>query len=201
MTRYGFLIALLASTSIAFAANSKISEHAVYPITKKGYPKLYAQWGAKKINEVNALMPLAAAKVAASPECNKVDLVELSSQRSSPTGDIVFFADCQNGKRFYVSKAELTMKSGAPQSQEAKMRAVTDQQAIAACDRAIKAQLTNPMTFDKKFGSNSVYRAPSTGNIAVEFTFEAKNNFGGALPHKARCVINDKGLQDAIITK
>lgn len=200
MKLFSLLLVLVVVPFIAAAANPKISEHAVYPITKKGYPKLYAEWGAAKIKEVNSLMPIAAEKVASSAECNKVDLVELSGQRSSPRGDIVFFVDCENGKRFYVSKAELKSAS-ALQSQDKKMSRISNQQVTEACEKAIKTQLTNPMTFDKKFGTNSVYRAPTTGNIAVEFTFEAKNNLGGVLPHKARCVFDDKGLQDAIISK
>jgi len=200
MKHSSLLLVLVAIPFTAVAANPKISEYAVNPITQKGYPKLYAEWGAAKIKEVNSLLPLAAEKIASSTECNKVDLVELSGQRSSPHGDIVFFVDCANGKRFYVSKAELKSTS-APQSQEMKMSSISDHQATEACEKAIKAQLTNPMTFDKKFTTNSVYRAPSTGNIVVEFTFEAKNNLGGGVPHKARCVFNDKGLQDAIISK
>lgn len=200
MKYLALLLMLVAIPFTAAAANPKISEDAVYPITKKGYPKLYAEWGAAKIKEVNSLMPLAAKKIASSAECNKVDLVELSGQRSSPRGDIVFFVDCANGKRFYVSKAELKSAS-APQSQEKKMSNISNQQATDACEKAIKVQLTNPMTFDKKFGTNSVYRAPTTGNIIVDFTFEVKNNLGGVLPHKAHCVFNDKGLQDATISK
>lgn len=193
-------LALALIPFFAIAANPKISEYAVSPITKKGYPKLYAEWGHTKIKEVNTLLPLAAEKVASSPECNKVELVELSVQRSSPRGDIVFFVDCANGKRFYVGKTELKNAS-TPQSQEKKMRGISNQQAMAACDKAIKAQLTNPISFDKKFGTNSVYRAPTTGNIAVEFVFVAKNNLGGELPRKARCVFNDKGLLEASISK
>lgn len=196
----GLLLALATIPIFAIASNPKISEYAVSPITKKGYPKLYAEWGATRIKEVNALLPLAAEKVASSPECNKVELVELSGQRSSPRGDIVFFVDCANGKRFYVGKAELKNASTL-QSQEKKMSSISNQQATDACDKAIKAQLTNPITFNKRLGTSSVYRAPTTGNIAVEFVFEAKNNLGGELPHKARCIFNDKGLQEALISK
>lgn len=196
----GLALALAAIPFFAIAANSKISEYAVSPITKKGYPKLYAEWGGTKIKEINALLPLAAEKVAASPECSKVELVELSGQRSSPRGDIVFFVDCANGKRFYVGKTELKDTS-TPQSQEKKMGSISNLQATEACDKAIKAQLTNPISFNKRFGTNSVYRAPTTGNIAVEFVFEAKNSLGGELPHKARCVFNDMGLQEALISK
>jgi hypothetical protein len=202
MKKVGTLL-LLASLSLstsAFAANPKIAEYAVSPITQKGYPKLYAEWGAAKIKEVNGLQPLAAEKVSASSECDKVEIVGLSTQRSSPKGEIVFFVDCANGKRFYVSKTELKSASSV-QSQEKKMSRLSDQQSTEACERAIKAQLANPMTFSRNFGTNSVYRAPSTGNVVVEFVFDAKNNIGNELPHKARCVFNDQGLQEARISK
>lgn len=196
-----WILLFLASFSItAIAANPKIAEYAVSPITQKGYPKLYAEWGAEKIKEVNELMPLAAEKIAASSECDKVEIVGLSTQRSSPNGDMVFFVDCLNGKRFYVSRAELKSTSSV-QSQEKKMSEFSNQQATEACEHAIKTQLTNPMTFSKIFGSSSVYRAPTTGNIVVDFTFDAKNNLGNELPHKARCVFNDQGLQEAKISK
>ena len=64
--------------------NPKIASHAVIPITQKGYPKLYASWGAAGVKRINELMPLAAEKAAASPECDKVDLVEISQTRSIP---------------------------------------------------------------------------------------------------------------------
>lgn len=179
---------------------AKIGPHAVIAYDQKNYPKFFAQWGADGMAKINKLMPLVARKAAASPECDLVELVEFSGQRSVPRSKMVFFVDCKNGKRFYIEEAELAVAS-VPKSQTAKTAAIGDAQAILACREAIRVQLTNPLTFDTKFGTTSVYRAPTTGNVVVEFLFEAKNNFGAALPHRARCVITDRGMEEAAISK
>jgi hypothetical protein len=183
------------------ASSSKIAPHAVKPFDQKNYPKLYAEWGVAGVKRINGLMPLAAQKAAASPECDKVDLVEVSSSRSSPGKKIVYFVDCVNGKRFYIEEGELQSAIPAPQSQTAKMANLSDSQATASCEAAIKAQLENPLTFTRKLTATNIYRAPTTGNIAVEFVFESKNRLGATLPGKARCVITDRGLEDAIISR
>ena len=105
-----------------------------------------------------------------------------------------------NTKRFYIEDTELTA-AGPAQSQAAKMSALSDSQATQSCESAIKGQLTNPLTFNRKMGTTSVYRAPTTANVVVQFTFEAKNNLGALLPSKARCVITDSGIEEASITK
>jgi hypothetical protein len=181
-------------------ANPKVGPDAVIPITQEGYPKLYAAWGAAGVRRINELMPRAALKAAASPECDKVDYVEISQQRSTPGKKIVFFVDCANKKRFYIEDSDLG-SGAAARSQTSKMTGTSDAQATESCESAIKAQLHNPLTFDRKFGTTSVYRAPTTGNVVVEFIFEAKNNLGALLPGKARCVLTDRGLEDAIISK
>ena len=190
---------LLSCVSIA-EAGQKISPHAVIPITQKSYPKLYAAWGASGVKQINDSMPLAANKAAASPECDKVDLVEISQNRSTPGKKIVFFVDCANQKRFYIEDSEL--KTTTPvQSQTGKMAALSDTQATSDCESAIKSKLTNPLTFNRQFGTTSVYRAPTTGNVVVQFTFESKNNLGAKLPSNARCVFTDRGIEEASISK
>ena len=181
-------------------ANPKIAPHAVMPITQKSYPKLYAAWGAAGVKRINELMPKAAQKAAAAPDCDKVDLVEISQNRSTPGKKIVFFVDCVNTKRFYIEDTELAT-SGPAQSQAAKMSSLSDSQATQSCESAIKAQLANPLTFNRKMGTTSVYRAPTTANVVVQFTFEARNNLGALLPSKARCVITDRGIEEASISK
>jgi hypothetical protein len=189
----------LGLTALVAHADPKIGPYAVVPITQKGYPKLYADWGAAGVQRINALMPKAAQKAAASPECDKVDIVEISQTRSAPGKQIVFFVDCANRKRFYISDAELAAPDPA-RSQSAKMSALTDARATENCESAVRAQLANPLTFNRKLGTTSVYRAPTTGNVVVEFTFEAKNNVGAVLPRKARCVLTDRGIEDARIS-
>lgn len=190
-------LVIAASAASVHAANPKIDKDAVQPYKQKDYPKFFAEWGAAGMKRVNELMPKAAEKVAASPECDSVDLVELSGNRSAPGKKVVFFVDCKNSKRFYVDEADL--KSDAiPESKQAKSAKFTDTAATEACEKAVKAQLHNPLTFNRK--SASVYRAPG-GNVVIEFLFEAKNNLGGVLPSKARCVATDRGLEEAVISK
>jgi len=194
------IAAALAIVGAPVVANPKIAPHAVIPITQKSYPKLYAAWGAAGVKRINDLMPKAAQKAAASPECDKVDLVELSQSRSTPGKKIVFFVDCVNTKRFYIEESELA-GAAPPQSQAAKFSSVSDSQATLNCESAIKGQLANPFTFNRKMGTTSVYRAPTTGNVVIQFTFEAKNNVGALLPSKAKCVISDRGIEEASISK
>lgn len=190
--------ALLAAEPVL--ANARIAPHAVIPVTKKSYPELYAAWGADGVRQINELMPLAAKKAAASPDCDKVDLVEISQSRSTPGKNIVFFVDCENRKRFYIGQSDLR-SSAAAQSQTGKMASLTDTQATSTCESAIKAQLRNPLTFKRQFGTTSVSRAPTTGNVVVQFSFEARNDPGGVLPSKARCVLTDRGIEEASISK
>lgn len=126
--------------------------------------------------------------------------MEISQNRSVVGKNIVFFVDCVNGKRFYVEQSELRTNAVA-RSQTGKMASLSDTQATSACDDAIKGQLHNPMTFNRKLGTNSVYRAPTTGNVVVQFNFEAKNNLGALLPSKAKCVFTDRGIEEASISK
>lgn len=193
------IAAALAIIAAPAFANPKIAPHAVMPITQNSYPKLYAAWGTAGVKRINELMPKAAQKAAASPECDKVDLVELSQSRSTPGKKIVFFVDCVNTKRFYIEDSELAATAPA-QSQTAKMSGMSDSQATLSCESAIKAQVMNPLTFNRKMGTTSVYRAPTTGNVVVQFTFEAKNNLGALVPSKAKCVITDRGIEEASIS-
>lgn len=183
-----------------YAANPKILPGAVNKITRDQYPKTFAQWGAKGVAEINRLAPLAAEKAAASSECNAVEVVDLSSQRSTPPKDIVFFVDCANFKRFYISSKDLADPTPT-MSQDMKMSRVKDSDLIKMCMNAIKGKLENPATFDPSVLSANVYRAPATGNVRVTFPFSAKNNFGAELPFNARCIINDQGLKEALISK
>jgi hypothetical protein len=163
------------------------------PMDRKTYPKAFATWGAAGVKKIDTLRKQAALKAAQSSECDKVDISELSSTRSSPPDNIVILTDCANGKRFYFNAADL-QAGGAPVSQETKMKRVSDEEAKAACENSVRASLEFPSTMSLSWGGKSVYRAPTTGNVVVTFDFDAKNRLGAELPYKARCVIDDRGL-------
>lgn len=176
----------------------KIGPYAVMPIEGEGWSKTRAAWGESWIKRINEVMPLAARKVAESDECDVVDLVGLSENRSVPRQHFEFYVDCLNGKRFYVSEDDAKSAENVV-SKNAKTAGITDGDAISACEQNVQSQLHYPSTFDRHVLATSVYRAP-TGNIAVEFDFDAKNGLGAELPHHARCVIDDRGIHPAEIS-
>lgn len=167
----------------------KIDSSAVTPITKEEYPKLYAAWGKSGFKRINDLLPLAAEKAALSPSCDKVSYVGVS-ERSVLKKEIIFFVDCENGERFYIS--ELDLKPGSVvRTQSEKTATVTDSFAISLSESAVKQRLTYPTSFNRDPWSTIVRRHKETGNITVEFDFAAINSLGAKIPNHARCIISD----------
>lgn len=191
---------LLGCVPLIASSNPKIADGAIMEITERNYPKTVAEWGRDGVRRINELLPLAAEVAASSPQCDRVEIVELSGQRSKPKSKIVFFADCANGKRFYIDAAQIESRRPA-KSQEEKTAAITDVDAISSCEAGTKRKLRNPRTFKRHAFSTSVYRAPTTGNIVVGFEFEAKNDIGTELSSKVRCVITDQGLESVEVER
>ena len=164
-----------------------------------GWEKARSQWGAAEIKRINSLMPDAARNVAASSQCQSVEIAGWAEGRSDLSKKkIVFFVDCAGGKRFYVSEDDLKSNKAAA-SQNSKTLALNDTTAIEACEKSVKKQLNYPLSYNRHWTDTSVYRAP-TGNIVVRFTFDAKNGLGGNLPQRAKCYIDDRGMQAAEIS-
>lgn len=147
----------------------EIADSAVLPITKKSYPKTFAAWGEKGIERINALMRPAAEIIASSPGCDRLDVLDLSNQRSSPPDNIVFFADCANGKRFYITEGEILAKRQVV-SQNDKSGWLEEQQLIEICQQAITVRLKRRCSF----GETSVYRAV-VGRTVVAVEFKAES--------------------------
>jgi len=169
----------------------------VIPYTEKGYPKLYATWGKKWVDDINAMMPLVVKIVAANPKCDAPSIADLSDNRSVVKQEAVFFVDCVNGERFYISQNELTEDTNV--EAESDILSGKPSQYIQPCRDMIKAQLSYPSTFDESFGSVSAFKGTS-GNMVVEIDFTAKNAIGAELPQSARCVFGTNGENEAVIT-
>jgi hypothetical protein len=169
------------------------------PMQRKNYPKTFATWGVGGVKKIDSLRKQAAFKAARSPECDGVAISELSSNRSSPPDKIVIFVDCENGKRFYFDAADV-LAGGVAQTQETKMKRISDDEAKAACEKSVRASLDFPSTMRLSWSGKSVYRAPTTGNIVVTFDFNAKNRLGAELPYRARCIMDDRGQHPPEIT-
>lgn len=166
------------------------------PYTEKGYPKLYATWGKKWVEDINTMMPLVVKRVAANPKCDAPSIADLSDNRSIVKQEAVFFVDCVNGERFYISQNELTEDTNV--EAESNMLSGKPSKYIQPCRDMIKAQLSYPSTFDESFGSVNAFKGKS-GNMVVEIDFTAKNAIGAELPQSARCVFGTNGENEAVI--
>jgi len=185
------LAALVAFNAVAFAA--PVDPNVYKPMDRKNYPKTFQKWGASGVKKIDELRKSAAQFAAGSLECDKVAISELSDSRSSPPDNIVILVDCENGKRFYLSAADIK-EARAPQSQDAKMESFTDAAALEQCQAKVRESLAFPSSMSIKWSGSNVYRAPTTGNVVASFDFDAKNSLGNELPYKARCVFDDRGM-------
>lgn len=167
------------------------------PYTEKGYPKLYATWGEKWVDDINTMMPLVVKRVAANPKCDAPSVADLSDNRSIVKQEAVFFVDCVNGERFYISQNELNEETSV--EAESDVLSGTPSQYIQPCRDMIKAQLSYPSTFNENIGAVNSFKGTSS-NMVVEIDFTAKNAIGAELPQSARCVFGTNGENEAVIT-
>lgn len=164
----------------------KIADDAVMPITENSYPKTYTTWRAEGIARINALMQPAAELVAASPGCDKLEILGLSD-RSSPPNNIVFYADCSNGNRFYITEDDV-INSRKVASQNDKSKWLDDQQLVEISHEAIKGRLKVPCSFLR----SDVYRAV-VGRTVVTVEFSVA---GDAEPNIAKCYFDGLSLKE-----
>jgi hypothetical protein len=183
---------------VAIDVSNKVNPDGAFLIEGDGWEKSRRQWGTTWIKRINKAMPKALAKAAQSPECDYAELAGLSD-RSEPRKRIVFYVDCRNEKRFYVSEDDI-LGAAPVVSKQTQTASISDATAIQGCERSVKSQLNYPLTFDRHYLDTSVYRADG-GNIVVQFVFDAKNALGAELPQRARCVIDDEGFSPAEITR
>ncbi|GDY37682.1 hypothetical protein [Acidovorax sp. NB1] len=167
-----------------------IAEYAVIPITEKNYPKTYAAWGALGVERINALMQPAAEIVASSPGCDRLELLELSNVRSSPPDNIVFFADCKNGRRFFITESDVAAKRQVV-SQNDKSKWLGDQQLLEIAQEEIKARLQS----DCHFGDSTAYRAVA-GRTVVSVEFKTLSGPAPGSRGVAKCYFDGLSLTE-----
>ena len=165
---------------------------------KKAYPKLYKKWGEKSVKEMNGYLPRIAEHVAREDSCDTVESVDISDARSNPKAkQMVFFVDCRNGKRFFVSTDDLNSGRKSTAEQDKK---IDNSDAISQCDAAIKAQLNHPGTFDPHL-LDTATGVNQNGNVLVTRGFTAKNGLGMQIDYRAYCVITGNKVEVSIEQK
>lgn len=163
-----------------------ISENAVIPITKDSYPQTYEIWGTDGVERINSLMQRAAEAVASSPGCDKLETLGVSD-RSAPPGSIVFYADCTNGNRFFITEEDI-LEGRKTVSQNEKSKWLTDGQLVEISQEAVRVKLQHPCTFLRW----SVYRAV-VGRTVVTVEFRVANGAGAGV---AKCYFDGLSLKE-----
>lgn len=164
-----------------------IAESAVLPITRESYPRTYAAWGDEGVRRINELMQPAAEIVASSPGCDRLESLVLSEQRSAPPDNIVFFADCANGVRFFITEEEV-LAGRQSISQNDKSKWLDEQQLVEICREAINARVGGSC----RFGPADVYRAVAGRTvITLDFSSGAESN---GTARRAKCYFDGLSL-------
>lgn len=176
-----------------------IDKYAIYPMEKSDWAETYQKWGDKWMKRLNSMQHDVAKKVSYSPECDKVDIVGLDTFNSVPKKKAVFFADCANGKRFFIADSDLVSDEPAISLQSKNSR-IKDHEAYSICERKIKSGLNFPESYKTSITSKSIYRS-KFGNIATTIDFSAKNAFGILSSYRARCVFDETGIVEPEISE
>jgi hypothetical protein len=72
------------------------------------------------------------------------------------------------------------------------MTALTDVEALNACEAKVRSGLPHPSSLQRSLASTGVTRAP--GSHVVSFDFEALNGLGFPLALQAECVFDEHRL-------
>lgn len=181
-------IAVLFFVTLSANAAAPISSSALSNYTREQYPKTFNVWGESGVERIKALELVAVSKASESDRCDSVSYAGLSEQRSTPTTNIVVFADCDNGERFYVSEDSVSSKPVAQSD-----KALSSAKAIEMCKSMILEKAKYPSSVDFGVFGSAASANKTTGNSVVTVDFQAKNDVGGVVSMSARCVLPEKG--------
>lgn len=220
----GGLVAFIVGTSFLPQSNStsinaslssleaKVGENAVIEMQPDDYADTFERLGEDAFARANDLAKWPAIKAASTSNCDQVDLVAISDQATSDA--LVWFVDCANGERIFVSEPEATemrdhfaarperkpasnsqpkptsSASSAPKQEKKSFEfdARVEALVVGSCDDAIKATLTNKRSFDPTWSYD--YRTDrSTGRASLMREFDADNAFGGTISSRYECIV------------
>lgn len=160
-------------------------EKVYLPMTKKAYPKAHKKWGDDGFHKINALAYDAAKLAYQSKRCDEIIDVSLSDNQSKPKSRIVFFVDCKNKERFYISENDIKSKLTV-QSVKEKFEKIDQYEYYRYCLDMVKKRANFPATVDSSI-FNKIVRPSVTGDIVVQLEFSAKNAFGVEGKYNAEC--------------
>lgn len=101
-------VEIIVPSEQSISTTEKDYSDVVIPYTEKSYPKLYAAWGKEWVDDINTMLPAVVKIVSKNPQCDAPSIADLSDNRSIVRQEAVFFVDCVNGERFYISQKDLS---------------------------------------------------------------------------------------------
>lgn len=198
-------VSLAATSDLTLAQyRAKIPDHAVIEIDRSFYPKLYAALGPVRVADANRLAPWVGLRVALSPRCDQVDLVEMAAD-ATPT-QLRWFVDCANKQRFYVDEAEakatrakfaglgaadlvVLAPTDFPRSENQKVALFDEALAVGRCEGAMKALLQASGSYQPAGPSKTILH-PQRGRATIVRSFTAKNAFNARLDSQWDCLLD-----------
>ena len=124
-------------------------------------------------------------------ECGEAVASEVLESRDGPASRVVIRIDCRNGTRFYIDQDETTFDRFPPEEPVA--AAITDGEAIGACEEKLKHGLAMPASYQRRLPSTGVYRGQS-GDAVVTFDFDTLNGLGFPLAMQAECLLDARQI-------
>lgn len=176
---------------------NRISPYAIIKYTSKSYPKLVQQYKSR-LDEIEKYKVKAAEMALDSGKCDFVEVSDLSTNKSS-LNNLIFWVDCKNQQRFYLTENEIKSKNNTKISTQSE-KAIPQQKAVEFCQNEIKRSTLIPSDLDiHTFFGTSYYKAPITSNVVVEINFDVKNAFDKTIKYKAKCYFSAHEKPEVII--
>lgn len=167
-------------------ARQRMDDGVFDPYDRANYPRTFKLVGKPDpVKRIQAIREGAAFKAIASGRCDRVELSEISENRSTKA-NLSAFVDCTNRERFYVSESDLAANAVATANSD---RTLPRAQAISACVDAARGIATYPSLVDPHTWTGASYSASKTmGAARVLLDFDATNAFGVKIPYSAACL-------------
>ena len=125
----------------------------------------------------------------ASAECDEVASSEVLENRGNPEDPAVVWVQCKNGTRFYLDRHRLEADA-VSQPERAAPLALSDAQAVRACEDKVRLGLPMPASLARHGSSTGVDRAPGDDPV-VTFDADALNGLGFPLDLRVQCVFDE----------
>lgn len=170
---------------------SEISKDAYSNYTYDQYPRIFDTWGKDWVQKISEVEHAAARKIANdNNDCDVVDYVGLSENKSVVKQKIVVFVDCRNGERYFVSDSDIKDTQKISSQSE---KAISLNTAFKQCQVLVKNSAKYPSSLNFSILNTQGFQAQTTGNVVVTMQFDAQNDLKQMVTQKAKCIFTPDG--------